>query len=184
MQLRSPYGDPLSIMQTNYFPLACILGLTLPRAVGSNAYTSPFLIRAYCKGMFSIPLGMIRDCTVDRGRDSHGWSIGRLPTSMDISFSIINMSPKCYMAMGDSTGLYSAVLGETSVFQEYLSTLSGMGLMERLDSWERVKTRATIWLQTAIHTQFNPAYLGMKAGSFPIIKGIYNLLPGSKLLAN
>lgn len=181
LQLRSPYGDPLSILQTNYVPLACLLAGALPRAIGSNAYTSPFLCRAYCKGMLSIPLGMITSLEVVRGGDTHGWSIGRLPTSLDINFTISNMAPRLYMSMGESSGIYASALGESSNFSEYLATLSGMGLYERLDSWERLQRRTDIWAKTLLKTKLSPGAWGNWAGNLPIMKGIYNILPVGKL---
>jgi hypothetical protein len=57
-QLRAPAADNLSITQSLYVPLAMLLPLACPRSVGLNAYTSPFLVKAYCKGMFAIPLGI------------------------------------------------------------------------------------------------------------------------------
>ena len=130
--LRAPAGDPVSIMQAIYVPLACLLAGTLPRSVGRNAYTSPFLIRAYCKGMFAIPLGIIDSMTVRRGASEFGWSVGQLPTVIDVSFTIKDLSPIMHVPMPSTIPSLVDIFGQNSSFQEYMLTLSGMGLNERL----------------------------------------------------
>ena len=46
LKFRSRLGDPVSIFQSIWVPLAPLLAGTLPRTIGSNMYTSPFL----CQG--------------------------------------------------------------------------------------------------------------------------------------
>lgn len=161
LALRSPYGDPMSIYQSIYVPLALILGASLPRAVGAASYTSPFLVRAYCKGMLGIPLGIIDSVTIKRGSDQHGWNSARLPTAIDVSFTIKDLSPAMYMSMSDSERIWDVVTGENSTFQEYLSTLSGLGLNERLRWMYKVRRKAEILLHSVYANRLSPAAWGM-----------------------
>ena len=130
--LRAPYGDPVSIMQSIYIPLACLLAAALPRSVGKNAYTSPFLVRAYCKGMFAIPMGIIDSMSIKRGASEFGWSTSMLPTVVEVSFTIKDLAPAMHIAMMGGTETLFSIFSQNSSFQEYLLTLSGMGLNERL----------------------------------------------------
>jgi hypothetical protein len=66
-----------------------------------NIYSSPFLVRAYCKGMFNIDMGIITSMDVTKGKEG-SWNANGLPTEMDISltikdlyelFSITSVSP-------------------------------------------------------------------------------------------
>mgnify|MGYP006955107269 FL=1 len=93
IQLRARYGDPTSIFQSIYIPLIMLLCAALPRSVGDNMYTSPFIINAYCKGKFAVPCGMITDMTITRGKDEFGWNNTNLPTAVDVNFSIKDLSP-------------------------------------------------------------------------------------------
>ena len=93
LQLIAPYGDPVTILQTLYMPLCCLLAGSAPRSTGLSTYTSPFYCRAYCKGKFAIPMGMIDSLSIDRGSSTHGWTHAQLPRTIDISFSIKDLTP-------------------------------------------------------------------------------------------
>lgn len=138
LPLRAVGGEPESIMQDIYIPLALILAASAPRSAGKNSYVSPYLIRASCRGMFSVAAGMIDSVSIKRGSDVNGWNYQRLPTSVDISFSIKDLSPVLFIPLPPTglTGVMESVLtaafGTESAFQEYLMTLSGVGLAERI----------------------------------------------------
>lgn len=183
LELRAPYGDPLSIMQSIYVPLALILAGALPRAIGPTAYTSPFLCRAYCKGMFAVPLGMIDSLTIRRGGEQHGWNAQRLPTAVSVSFTIKDLSPTMYAALGDQS-LWHQVFGENSSFQEYLLTLSGMGLAERILLYKNIKRKAQILINTVFATRLNPNFWGMEAGNSYPGRILSAILPTTKVPTN
>lgn len=162
MALRSPYGDPVSIMQSIYIPLSMLLAAALPRAVGANAYTSPFLLSAYSRGMYAIPLGIIDSMSIRRGAEQHGWSYQNLPTCIDISFTIKDLSPTMYMAIADGMGWHD-VFGQNSTFQEYLLTLSGVGIVERMWWSRNLKRKIAMIKQIARHDKLNPVTYGFGA---------------------
>lgn len=164
MALRAPYGDPTTIMESIYIPLAMIMAGALPRAVGQNAYTSPFLVSAYSKGMFSIPLGIIDSLTIKRGSEEHGWNYQNLPTCIDISFSIKDLSPTMYMAIADGKK-WLDVFGQNSTFQEYLLTLSGTGLAERKLWIKNMKRRIAMAEQILRHNRLNAISWGISSAS-------------------
>lgn len=131
--LRAPYGDKVSIFQSIYIPLAMLIALAFPRSGGRNAYGTPFLIRAYSSGMFAIPLGIIDSFSITRGSSEFGWNLDRLPTTVDVSFTIKDLSAATHLAIQDANSLGMLnILGTNSSFQEYMLTLSGVGLKERL----------------------------------------------------
>lgn len=167
MSLRSPYGDPVSILQNLYIPLALLLGGSMPRSIGQSAYTAPFVCRAYCKGMFAVPLGMISHVTIKRGADQFGWSTQRLPTCIDVSFEIKDLSPAMFLAIGDgtATSAITAIFGANSPFQEYLLTLSGIGLAERLLFFRNIRRKAATALSQIRHTKLSPYYWATMFGN-------------------
>ena len=183
MSLRSPYGDPISIFQNLYIPLAILLAGSLPRSVGQSAYTSPFICRAYCKGMFAVPMGMITSINIRRGADQFGWNTARLPTCIDVDFEIKDLSPAMYLAVGDG-GFLSAinqVFSTNSTFQEYLMTLSGMGLAERITWIRQLRLKASYLLAITNTTKLSPFYWGAAFGNTVPAKILSQFLPATRL---
>ena len=189
MILRSPYGDPYSIFINIYIPLIMILCMALPRAQGSNSYTQPFVLRAFCKGMFSVPYGIIESISIKRGASEFGWAKSRLPTVVEVSIGIKDLTPNMIMAMdlGDSLlsplSLVRNIFGENTSFQEYLQTLSGMGLVERL-LWTERFTRKLSATLLKLKSKFTPEYLGFATADTTIGRIIGAFSPNSRLPTN
>lgn len=176
--LRCHYGDPLSIFQSIYVPLACLLAAALPRAVGCNGYTSPFIVRAYSKGMFSIPIGMIDGMSIRRGSSEHGWSYGNLPTCVDVSFTIKDLSPAMFLAVGSgSDQSIMDIFSENTSFQEYLATLSGFGLQQRLSRWEQINKRMKLNWRLLWDERLNPERMAMDIGNSSVLQMIFAPTP-------
>lgn len=176
-EFRTPYGDSVSIMQNLYLPYFCLLVGACPRASGASSYTSPFLCQAYVRGMFSVSLGMIDSLNVTRGADQHGWASNGLPTSLTVSFSIKDMSPAMYPTIGDGFGIFDTIVGNTSPMQEYMQTLSGLGLVERIsiNSFQNLRRRWKIMMNVDFSTKFNPAYYGSVFGAKSPAKFLFNI---------
>ena len=161
-QLRSPYGDIASIYESIMVPLFCLLAGALPRGAGNNSYMQPFLCRAYCKGLFSIPLGIIDSLTVKRGSSEFGWTYSNLPTCVDVSVSIKDLSPALYMGMATPTLNFFSV---NTNFDEYLLTLAGCGLYERVIRFEKLKRQGLTAYMNFVNRTLNPTTWGSALGS-------------------
>lgn len=167
LTLRAPYGDNYTVFQSIYIPLAMLIALALPRSVGKSSYIQPFVIRAYSKGMFAIPYGMIESMTIRRGSSEFGWNTSRLPTVVEVNFTIKDLSPTMHLAMSTGMNVFNLVddiFGENSSFQEYLMTLSGLGLAERLLWAEQLKKRINTIFYIAKSTIANPLFWGSAVG--------------------
>jgi hypothetical protein len=160
-KLRSRYGDPVSIFQSIYIPLCLLMGFALPRAIGSSAYTTPFVIRAFSKGMVSIPLGIVSSLQISRGQDEYGWSSDFLPLCVNVSMEIQNLSPTLFLSMNG--GIIDTFTRNSSM-QAYLDTLSGLGLKEMIYWWPKMMRKANAALAVARSTIFNPMYYGTNLG--------------------
>ena len=104
MKLVSPAGDKLSIFLNILVPIFHILGFSIARQTeqGGQTYQSPFLVRAYYKGMFNVDMGIIESLSVTKGTEGE-WTVDGLPTVADVSFEIKDM----YDGMFISSGGYS-----------------------------------------------------------------------------
>lgn len=87
IKLDSPDCDTLSIYLNILVPLAHILGFCLPRYSGSNAYVSPYIVRAYLRSMFHVDMGIITNCDILKG-DNQAWNQDGLPTQITVQMTI------------------------------------------------------------------------------------------------
>lgn len=97
MKLVSPSGDKLSIYLNILVPIYHLVALVLPRQSDGQAYFSPFLVRAYYKGLFNIDMGIITDLSVTKGAEGE-WTLDGIPTVAEISFSIKDMYDGMFMS--------------------------------------------------------------------------------------
>ena len=103
LKLRSPDHDSVSIFFNCLVPYIHLLALCMPQSItrgaaaySPNAYNTPFLLRAYAKGMFNINMGMITDLSVTRGGEAQ-WNDNGLPTQIDISITIEDLYNTLFM---------------------------------------------------------------------------------------
>ena len=175
-KLRSRYGDPVSVFQSIYIPLFLLIALAAPRATGDSTYTSPFLIRAYCKGMFNIPLGIITNLSITRGSPEFGWSSQFYPLEVSVTISIEDLSPQLFVSMCD--GVLDTFSRNISM-QNYLDTLSSLGLREMIYMWPKLVRKMDTALAVARSTIFHSTYHGTKLGKSTLGKVVSALVPFS-----
>lgn len=175
IQLRARYGDPVSIYQSIYIPLTMLLAYAMPRSVGDNMYTSPFVVRAYCKGMFSVPCGMVDSMSITRGASEYGWSEGNLPTAVDITLSIKDLSPTFFLSM-QNIGI-SDVFRHNTNMMEYLDTLSGLGIVEKLYLWPKMMRKMSALFLINRNTTFSPLYWSQRVGRSPMLRAAGSIVP-------
>jgi hypothetical protein len=161
----SPYGDVESIFMSEYVPLACILAGSLPRGTGEASHSAPFICQAYCRGMFSSPLCMIESLEVSRGADQYGFNMARLPLKLTMNVTLKDLTPAMYMSMGGDRGIAARVFGTDDNFGEYMLTLSGMGLRDRLAPFRSIRRKTQILLSTIYKNKLSPFMMGMEGGS-------------------
>jgi len=142
IKLRSPDHDTVSIYFNILVPYIHLLALTLPQSLTTstaahspNAYDTPFLVRAYCKGMFNINMGIITDLSATRGAEAQ-WNNQGLPTQMDISISIedlysnLVMSNPTHEGKGIFQNMWNShmdIITNTEMI-DFLSNLAGLNI--------------------------------------------------------
>ena len=124
IKLRSPDPDPISIFLNIYLPIIILICMTVPRQyeMSSNAYSSPFIIRAVYKSIFSVEMGIIDSLSITKGGDGR-WNELGMPTAADVSFSIKVLYNNTFISKG------FGLLRNTSQL-DYLATLAGNNLNE------------------------------------------------------
>ena len=101
IKLRCPCPNKLAWFLDICVPINHLLALTLPRAPwGSaingdsldtdpsvNGFFTPFLVRAFYKGMFNCDMGIVTSLNIQKGKEG-GWTMDGLPSVVDISMQI------------------------------------------------------------------------------------------------
>jgi hypothetical protein len=159
IKLRPRYGDPVSIYQS-YVVLFMWMAAAFPRAIGTNMYTSPFLIQGYCQGLFAIANGMVRNISIKRGGSEYGWNKASLPLNIDLDIDIADLSPAIFLSIAGADTDILKSFTSNSVFQEYMATLSGLGLYARTAKGREFMHRTLTKYIGAKNTLFNPYYWG------------------------
>lgn len=125
IKLDSPDCDVLSLYLNIFVPLCHILGFVMPRSAGDNTYVSPFLIRAFYKSMLHVDMGIITNCSIQRG-DLQGWTQDGLPTQVTIQLSIKDLYDVMSMATGKGD---NDMIGNPAQL-DYLANMCGINIAE------------------------------------------------------
>lgn len=139
IKLRSPDHDNLSIFLNILKPYCKILALTMPRQLNvngnpdPNGYYSPFLVKAHCKGMFNIEMGIITSLSVTKGAECC-WNDDGLPTQIDISIEIKDLYHSLAMsALGDNPlHIFSDMKGFVcnTAYMDFLASMAGLNICQ------------------------------------------------------
>jgi len=133
--LATPYGNKMSVYLNIYIPLCMLLAGVLPLSTGKNSYTSPFLCRLESTGRNMVRTGIIDKVTITRGTGNTGWSKDKLPTSVDVTFSVIDLSKTMHAPISPSGGLTDllslSMFDEDTVLTDYLLSLGGVTLYDQ-----------------------------------------------------
>lgn len=128
IKLRSPDADPLSWFMNIWLPIAHLLPLVLPKSSGPNGYIAPFLVRAWYKGLFHCPMGIITNCSITRG-EMGNWNLQGLPMSVDINLTIKDLYHSLAVT-SESTSWDNLAAMENIGILDFISNFCGVNMVE------------------------------------------------------
>ena len=114
IKLRCPNPNKLSWYLDVCVPLNHLLALTMPRSPegkdvtgtdfepSANGYMTPFLVRAFSRGLFNCDMGIITNLSISKGKEG-SWSIDGLPSEVDVSLEIKDLFNLMAMTHPDNT---------------------------------------------------------------------------------
>lgn len=114
IKLRCPNPNKLSWYLDICVPLNHLLAFTMPRSPegkdisganfepSANGYMSPFLVRAFSRGMFNCDMGIVSNLSISKGKEG-SWSIDGLPSEVDVSLEIKDLFNLMAMTHPDNT---------------------------------------------------------------------------------
>lgn len=123
MKLVSPTGSMFDIYVNILVPLVHILCAAVPRQLGRNGFQSPYVIKAWYKGMYSSDLAIIDGLSIERG-DKGRWSKDGLPLSVNISFTIKDLYR--YLSISKRDGALGTDLIQNHLLLSYMANLCGI----------------------------------------------------------
>jgi hypothetical protein len=179
IKLATPYGNKLSILTNIYIPLCMLLAGALPRSTGKNSYASPFLCNLHSEGRNIIRMGIIDSISIERGTGGIGWSADGLPTSVDVSFSVINLNKIMHIPITDIAGpldlLSLSMFDEDTVASDYMAALGGLRLYDQFYfvpkmrlAWRNQMADISTWMSPSSWANY---FAGTEAGN--VLKSVY-----------
>ena len=126
IKLRSPDHDSLSIFLNVLKPYCRLLALVLPMLMedNPNGYKSPFLVKAYSKGLFNIDHGIISSMNVTKGAECC-WNDDGLPTQIDITLEIKDLYSS--LAMSGFNDKTKEIVNNTA-YMDFLANMAGLNI--------------------------------------------------------
>lgn len=122
-----PSGDKLSIYLYGLVAVFHCMGLVLPRQSASQAYYSPFLVRACYKGIFNVDMGIVDSMSFTKGSDGE-WTDDGLPTVIEISMGIKDLYNGMFMSKQEIAGDMSILSNITEL--DYIANMCGININE------------------------------------------------------
>lgn len=189
IKLRCPCPNKVSWFLDIIVPINHLIALTMPRSPygksiinkdfdqepSVNGYMSPFLVRAFYKGLFNCDMGIITDLSIEKGKEG-SWTLDGLPSEVDISMTIKDLYN--VMAMSEyTTGNQRKSFLNNTTYLNYLANSCGISInkpdLDRsLDLWVMIrknywkdKLTGYTWWQKASQGGMNKLY-NMYTGVF------------------
>lgn len=134
MELVAPYGNVMSWLINCVLPMCMVLAGALPRSIGKQSYTSPFLCQLFDRGRCQIRLGMMDSVTITRGTGDLAFTTDGRPLAINVSFRVKDLSSILHMPI--STGRFfdgaDMTLDEDNILSDYLAVVAGQDMYSQI----------------------------------------------------
>lgn len=127
IRLTTPDNDKKSWWLNIYVPLCHLIAFVLPHGEYKNGYTSPFLVKAFYKGMFNIDMGIITDMSITKGKEG-GWTKDALPTVVEVRMTIQDLYSQ--LSITPTGQLLKSNVMQNISEMDYLANLCGVNINE------------------------------------------------------
>lgn len=164
MQLVTPYGNPLAQLLYVHLPMCMLLAAALPISTGHQSYTSPFYLELYDRSRAQSRLAMIDSLSFTRGTTELPFNKDRQFMSVDVSFSVKDLSSIMHMPLSTAayspldllnpidniSGIVDTLVGEDNVYTDYLHVLAGASLYQSVYRGQKLRDNFGVLRQRAM----------------------------------
>lgn len=124
IKLRTPDSDTVSWYTNIYAPLCHLIALAAGhQTYNANGYYSPFLIRAFYKGLFNVDMGIITDMSITKGKEA-AWNIDGLPTEIDVNITIKDLYNMLSIVPGNKPKNFVT----NNILMDYIANTCGINI--------------------------------------------------------
>lgn len=125
IKLRTPDCDTMSWYLNIYVPLCHLIALAAGHQVEHvNGYSTPFLVRAFYKGLFNVDMGIVTSMNIRKGKEA-AWNIDGLPTEIDVDISIKDLYNMLTIIADSSKGFVT-----NNILMDYIANTCGINYNE------------------------------------------------------
>jgi hypothetical protein len=146
------YAHPYEQIMKIWVLLALFLPMVAPNTAGGSTYTSPFMLKAFCKSRSIIRTGMMESLSFTIGSGDGGWTIDRRPLNIKIDFTIVDLEPLITVPVDRSISLLDAtnpsqianrLFNDDTAYNNYLSRLTGIDYLDTVMKYARLNRNLT-----------------------------------------
>ena len=142
VHLKAPYGNRFAYYMDVLVPLFHLLALAIPQQTSGNTYGSPFLLKAFCEGVFTCSLGIVNSITINKSVSPESWTNDGFPSEVDVTLEIIDLYSDLTMSPQSSPLMF---INNTSLI-EYIATTCGLNLIQ-----PQLQMRLNYTIQTIVN---------------------------------
>ena len=188
IKLRCPCPNKISWYLDIIVPINHLIALTMPRIPTTemvygnnttatrttdsfaNGYMTPFLVRAFYKGLFNCDMGIITSLNISKGKEG-SWTLDGLPTEVDIDLTIKDLYNQMAMATENQGRDFLA----NTTFLNYMANACGISINK-----PDLERSVTVWMMTKSNKWKNQlsGYNWRQRTSQTIRNKIFNLYTG------
>lgn len=133
----SPYGHRLAIFENTMVQSIFLINMAAPRQVGSSTYTSPFYIRAFSKGLFSIEAGLVESLTIKRSEEKNFRTVEGFSKMVTCELRIKDVLPTMMVSL--DAGIFGIISAKNVGFREYIAMMANVDMYDRTAILNRYK---------------------------------------------
>lgn len=170
IKLTTPNTDKISWWYNIYVPLCHLMALVLPRSEYVNSYTTPFLVKAFYKGMFNIDMGIITEMTFNKGKEG-SWTKDGLPTVVDVTFSIQDLYSN--MGMTSTESMFKGKTLQNVSEMDYIANLCGININEP-DIFRMIRLWCAFNIENRVYDFIPNLELGVEKYLHNRVLNVYN----------
>lgn len=140
IKLRTPDSDTVSWYLNIYVPLCHLIALAAGHQTDNpNGYYSPFLVRAYYKGLFNVDMGIVTSMSIRKGKEA-AWNIDGLPTEIDIDINIKDL----YNMLSIVSDTEPKNFVSNNLLMDYVANTCGVNI-NQIDLLRSLEIYALLW---------------------------------------